>query len=977
VTDERWRQVKELFLAAVEQPADARDALIDAALTDDEVRREVRTLIASDASDGSYLDRLPLVAEIRLAAASSRATLAPGTRIAHYEILALAGQGSMGDVYRAHDTTLNRDVALKVLSPELAVDADFLVRFRREAQMLATLNHQNIAGIYGVAEGAGVTALVLEFAGGTTLAEGIAAGPLACEEALRIARQVAAGLEAAHEKGIVHRDLKPANIKVQPDGTVKILDFGLAKIAAYQSTRVTIPAISPDATQEGLIVGTAAYMSPEQACGKPVDRRTDLWSFGVILMEMLTGRRVFTGEMASDVIAAVLKTEPDWTALPVDAPASVRRLLRRCLEKDPRRRRESAADARLDIDDALEPPTVSAADERHAPERSYLTVGASAAAGALLLALAWSAWLRVQQPSAVTIPVRFTVEAAPGALFRPLRTSPDLAVSPDGTRLVYVVGSVPGSADQHLETRTVDSLAASPLGDLQGEFSPVFSPDGQSVAFWGGRIAPHDGLWRVPIKGGAPVWICAPIPHGSGIRGMAWADDDVIWFATADPTTGLWRVPARGGGEPILVTKADSAHGELDHLFPDALPHGRGVLFTVTFAGGASKSHVAVLDLRTGRIKTLIDGGQAKYLKTGHLLYVSGQSVRAVAFNPETLSITGDPVTVLTGLRTDDDTGAGDFAVSDGGTLAYVPAAVPEPRTLTWVDRSGHEEAIAAPARPYTRARVSPDGTRIALSITDRGRDIWVWDIARQALTQITTDPMLDDAPTWNGNDRIVFESNRTGVANVYSHAADGTGDDVRLTTGSLAQRPDSFAPGGRLVFTETLPRSNWRLMLLSPQTNEGASSLALSPPFNRNGEISPNGRWIAYSSDRDELFVSPFPDVSRARWRISRAFGVTPAWSRDGRELFYRAADDPESSDRKSDIVAVSVSPGPDFHASTPTALFRFAYRGYNVGDRTYDVARDGRFVMIKDAPPPDEKPHFVVVLNWFDDLKRLVNAK
>jgi len=977
VIDERWRQVKELFLAAVEQPVDARDAFIDAAPTDDEVRCEVRTLIASDTSEASYLDRLPLVTDIPIADVSFRTTLAPGSLVAHYEIVALAGQGSMGDVYRAHDTTLNRDVALKVLPPELAVDVEFLARFRHEARVLATLNHQNIAGIYGVAESAEVTALVLEFAGGPTLAAQMAAGPLRSADALRIAQQVAAGLEAAHEKGIVHRDLKPANITVQPDGTVKILDFGLAKIAA-QSTGLMMPTISTDATQPGLILGTAAYMSPEQACGKPVDRRADLWSFGVLLMEMLTGRPVFAGETVSDVIAAVLKTEPDWTTLPVDTPASVRRLLRRCLDKDPRRRRASAADVRLDLDDALELPPANEAEHRRRPYRSYLTVGASGIAGAVLLALAWNAWPRGTLASAgILIPVRFTVEAAPGAIFRPGRTSTAIAISPEGTYFVYVVGSEPGSADQHLETRAVDSLTAAPLGELKGAHSPVFSPDGQSVAFWGGRVAPLDNLWRMPINGGAPVPICAPIPHGRGIQGMAWADDDTIWFATADPATGLWRVPARGG-QPILVTTPDSAQGELDHLFPDPLPGGRGVLFTITSVGGASKSRVAVLDLRAGRIKTLIQGGEAKYLKTGHILYVSGRSLRAAAFDPETLSITSEPVTVLSGLRTDGDTGAGDFAVSAAGTLAYVPATPFEQRTLTWVDPSGNEEAIAAPPRPYTRARVSPDGSRIAVSIADGNRDVWVWDIARQALTRITNDPMLDDAPTWSvdGN-RIIFGSNRGGLANLYSHAADGTGDDVRLTTSTHAQRPDSVGPDGRLVFTENLPGGSWGLMLLNQSPTESTSSLNLSPPFNRNGEISPNGRWIAYESDRAELFVSPFPNVSRARWQISRSFGVTPVWSHDGRKLFYRAAEALDGSDRKSELVAVSVSSDPDFHVTAPTPLFPFVYRGYNAADRTYDVARDGRFVMIKDAPPTSEKPHFVVVLNWFEELKRLTQAK
>jgi serine/threonine-protein kinase len=961
-----WAAMKGLLADVAGLPAAEREPYIRQNCPDPALRETLLDLVADPAALSDFF---------------TRPTLVHSTRIGVYVVDVLLDRGGMGEVYRARDTKLGRDVALKVLPSTFATDPERLARLEREARLLASLNHPNIAHVYGLEESNGVRALVMELVEGETLADRLTQGAIPMTEALGIAHQICEALEAAHEHGIIHRDLKPANIKVRPDGTAKVLDFGLAKIAAPPSAAVmNSPTLTVSATQQGLILGTAAYMSPEQASGKPVDRRTDLWSFGVVLMEMLTGRRVFTGETVSDVIAAVLKTPPDWTALSSDTPASVRRLLRRCLDKDPRRRLDSAGAARLDLDDALEP------DERRFTRRSSLTIGASAIAGAftgaLMLALVWSAWLRGTPPSAaMPMPVRYTVEAAPRATFQTTDMA-DIAISPNGTRFVYVAGTSVG--DQHLEMRSIDSLAATPLGQLKGVGSPVFSPDGQSVAFWTGLHGGETRLWRMPTTGGAAVPICRlPVPNTSNLivaRGTAWADDNSIWFATSNTTAGLWHVHA-GVGEPTRATTPDTAHGEVFHLFPDPLPRGRGVLFTILSAGGA-KSQVAVLDLRSGRIKTLIQGGRAKYVKTGHLLYVSGRSLLAVAFNPDTLSITSDPVPVLSEVQTSDRTGAGDFAISDAGTLAYVPATSAL-RTLTWVDRTGREQAIAAPPRPYTHARISPDGSRIALSIADEDRDIFVWNIAQGSLTRITTDPGLDDVPIWSGDRRIVFASDRAGVFNLYSHAADGTGSDDRLTTSPNPQWPDSFTPDGRLVFTEEMDSSRHGrhagLMLLAQPPSQDPSPLFQSPGVDQNGEISPDGRWIAYESDY-ELFVRPFPNPSRTRWRISRAFGRTPVWSRDGRELFYRAADSLAVAATTSEMVAVSVRHDPrdpDFHASAPTSLFPLVYRAVGVDDRTYDVARDGRFVMIKDAPPTDEKPHFVVVVNWFTELQQRVPTR
>jgi len=910
--------------------------------------------------------------------------LTPGTRLGPYEILSALGAGGMGEVYRATDTNLKRQVAIKVLPAVVSSDPDRLARFQREAEVLAALNHPNIAHIHGLEKADGTIALVMELVEGPTLADRIAQGAIPPGDALPIAKQIAEALEAAHEQGIVHRDLKPANIKVRPDGAVKVLDFGLAK--AMEPTGATVSSVSmsptittPAMTQAGMILGTAAYMSPEQVRGTAVDKRADLWAFGVVLFEMLTGKRLFEGATISDTLASVLKTDPDWIALPEQLPASIRRLLRRCLEKDRKRRLADAGDARLEIDDALSAP---AADSEHAvaPSRRVTPVGIAAiAAGVLVTALVMWA---VTRPTASTPlqPSRFVIvpPAAQALAFSGFER--DLAISPDGSRLVYT-----GGPQAQLMVRAIDQLDVQVVAGITFAYAPFISPDGRWIGFF--TVGGNAELKKVSITGGAPITVCRV--NGRAL-GASWAADETIVFATNDSSTGLLRVQA-GGGEPTVLTTPDAAKGESDHVFPSVLPGGRGVLFTITAPDGPANSQIAVLDFQTGRRTTLIRGANhAEYLETGHLVYAVAGTLRAVRFDLRTLTVRGDPVPVVEQVQAL-ATGATNFSISQRGTLAYVPGGTGTvsgaSRSLTWVTRQGIEESIPAPVRAYLHLRLSPDGTRIALDIQDQDQDIWTWDLARRALDRLTVGPDPELFPVWTPDgQRLVYTSLRGGPG-MYWQQADGSGAPERLTTSITVQVPYSISSDGtRLVFGKVIPNSGreiW-LMTLPHSTPLGSGAprtvpLLQKPSFNQmNSEISPDGRWLAYQSNessQDEIYVRPFPAVNDGRWPVSIDGGAQPVWARNGQELFYRHG---------STVMSVPVhTTTTTFSAGTPMRLFEGRYLSppQGLSGRTYDVSRDGqRFLMIKDAPAGDPKATpatMVVVLNWFEELKARVPAK
>ena len=897
-------------------------------------------------------------------------TLRAGRRLGSYEIVETLGVGGMGEVYRARDTRLNRDVAVKTLLPAVADDPERMARFTREAQVLALLNHPNIAQIYGLEESADIRGLVMELVEGPTLADRLERGPrLDVSTALRIARQVAEALEAAHERGIIHRDLKPANIKIRDDGMVKVLDFGLAKalgppdaavgsgVHATGSPTITSPAM----TVLGTILGTAAYMSPEQAAGKAADKRSDMWSFGVVLMEMLTGRRPFDGDTISHVLAAVLKDEPDWAALPPDTPAPIRRLLRRCLEKDPKRRLDSAAAARFDIDDALTAP----AEAVGAPAASRRRVPLWAVAGAASVATAIASliWLR-PTPFAPLQPSRFAIVPPAGQMLaRSITSARSLMISQDGTRLAYLAGAPP-----RLMIRAIDQIEARAIPGIVYAFTPFLSPDGRWIGFWSGNQ-----LRKVSINGGAPLAVCGA---AAGLIGASWGDDGTIVFATPDTSTGLLRVSAEGG-EPRAITRPDPAAGEIDHAFPSVLPGGRGVLFTVTAAGGAASGQVAVFDLKTGKRKTLIRGGtQAEYVASskapaqdGFLIYASSGALYAVRFDLASLDVVGDPVLVVDRVMTY-PAGAANFSVSRHGTLVYAPAQADDGRTLVWVTRQGTEEPLGAPPRAYAQPRLSPDGKRVAVATTDREVDIVVWDLTAGTLTSLTSGPGEELSPVWtHDGQRVVFSSTREGVANIFWQAADGSGTPERLTTSPNQQYPSSTSRDGELIFLESAPKTEADLMVLTIPAKGRAARVTpfLQTPYREaSGEISPDGRWLAYQSNesnRNEIYVRAFPARDERRWLVSVGGGVKPLWARDGRELFYLNG---------ASLMSVRVQTTPAFSAAAPTKMFDGQYFAGILG-RTYDVSPDGtRFLMIKNASDSTATPaDMVVVLNWTEELE------
>ncbi len=924
-------------------------------------------------------------------------TVARGTSLGPYEIDRLLGTGSTGEVYRARDTTLDRDVAIKVLLPALAASPERLLRFRQEAQVLASLNHPHVAQIHGLEDASGTHALVMELVDGQTLADRIAQGAIPIDEALAIARQIALALEAAHGRGIIHRDLKPANIKIREDGTVKVLDFGLAKALDHATDAPANPVDSSSfdalATEDNVILGTPAYMSPEQARGRAVDTRTDLWAFGAVLYEMLTGRRAFDAQDVAGTVANVLTKDPDWSALPASTPLPVRRLLRRCLEKDRRGRLDSAAGARLEIDDAMESPAAERLAEATGPHQRVTPVAIAALVFGMAIAAVGTWGLTRPAPVTPILPSRFAIVTPPAQPLNATGGDRDIALSPDGRSFVYIGGGGLGAGGQ-LMVRATDQLGAQAL-PVSG-FGVFSSPDSRWIGLFTGAE-----IQKASITGGAATSL-APLTGVS--LGASWGDDNTIVFATDDPATGLWRVSA-DGGEPTVLTTPDAAQHEGDHAFPSMLPGGRGVLFTIMGGGDADNAQVAVHDSRTGRHKTLIRGGtQAEYVdpsaddgRGGYLIYAAGGALRAVRFDLARLEVLGAPVTVVEDVMIK-PTGAANYAVSRQGTLFYVSGGTTvqrTPKSLVWVDRNGREESIGAPLRAYGVPRLSPDGTRLAVIVlsSEQSTDIWIWDRALTTLRRLTFGPGINGLPLWTPDGRrIIFTSNRTGASNLYSAAADGTGAVERLTTSANAQYQTSITADGRLLITEgvpvpTAPSVVYRTRLfrianfaIRPTSVAASATLSLLEPSGETlfdgvwSEFSPDGRYIAYQSTegRTEVYVRPFPEVDSGRWQISTAGGTRPVWSRNGRELFYL--------DASNTLIAVPVdTSGSTFSAGKPAKVLDAKYPT-PFPPRQYEVSPDGqRFLMLKDSAQSDPgttPASMVVVEHWFEELKQRVPA-
>jgi len=891
--------------------------------------------------------------------------LAPGTRIGPYKITALIGEGGMGKVWRAHHTALKRDDALKVLPDAFASDPDRLARFRREAQVLASLNHPNIAHVHGLEQSDGVQALVMELVEGPTLADRIAQGPIPVDEAIPIARQIAEALEAAHEQGIIHRDLKPANIKLRLDGTVKVLDFGLAKalepmpaagVDATASPTITSPAMM---TGVGMLLGTAAYMSPEQARGKPVDKRSDIWAFGCVFYEMLTGRRAFDGHDVVDTLGAVARLDPDWKALPTDVPAAVRTLLHTCLTKDRGKRRIDATAALFVFDNTTSLAQASLSSDASETSASWRTVARSAAAAVVGAALTGSAvwWMTRPAPPAV---VRTQIITASGAALDANPNDRNLAITPDGSRVIY-------RGNNQLLVRALNQLEPTALVGLgKVPRGPFVSPDGAWVGFFDGN-----SMKKVAITGGPAVTITSI--DAPGPRGATWGPDNTIVFATGAPATGLMRVSA-AGGDPAVLTKPDR---DGDHLWPEFLPGGEAVLFTIVPATGAEDAQVAVFDLRTGTSKVLLRGGSAAhYVFTGHLVYGVADTLRAAPFDLERLEVTGPAAPVAEGVLTM-NVGTVDFAVAANGSLAYVSGAgAAGQRTVVSVDRDGRSSPLPGiPLNAYRDVRVSPDGSRLALAARN---DVWTYDFARSTLSRLTTHAAPDYAPEWTiDGKRIAFTSLRAGYPEIFWRPADGTGGDEPLLTRSkdaIDVYATGWSPDGtQLIFSELIPSRRLRCSILQVSTAEEAEAAVLVNNEFCSGAavVSPDGRWMAYHSTvsgQSEIYVEGYPQLG-SRQQISTAGGNLPVWSREGRALYFRSLDDQH-------VLSVAVQSGPTFKAGAVEVRVSLPMAAPQGGSRPYDVGPDGRLFVVRNAETAGgtETPSIVLVQNWTAELKRLV---
>ena len=876
-----------------------------------------------------------------------------GKTLTHYEVTSLLGKGGMGEVWQAKDTKLGRSVAIKTLPAEFAEDDERVARFQREAKLLASLNHPNIAAIHGLEESDGTHFLVLELVEGDTLAERIRRGPVPVEEALDIAKQTVDALEAAHEKGVVHRDLKPANIKVTPEGKVKVLDFGLAKAFTGDGEDVNTsnsPTLSMAATQQGVILGTAAYMSPEQAKGIPVDKRSDIFSFGCVLFEMLTGRRAFDGDLATEVLAAIIRAEPDYAALQANLNPKIEELLRRCLEKDLKKRWRDVGDLRVEIEQVLSGPggafvEPGAVGAEMKPRPLLPWMAATFVIAGILFSLA--VWVAMRPaPPVIT---RFTIAVPPGVQMESLLPT----LSPDGRLLAF---RAVRDGQSQIYIRRLDQIEALPVRGSEGANStPIFSPDGREIAFNTGGV-----LRRVPTAGGPSVTLAEAANSGAH-----WGPDDTIVFRRAGG--GLSIVPAVGGAPREITTPAQD-EGESLHRDPQFLPDGRGILFAIESVDSAE--HVAVLSLDTGEKRILVEGAAPRFAHTGHLLFTRDGAIWAVPFDTDQLQVQGRPVPMLGGVLVRN--GFARYRLSRDGSLVYETGTSGGfQRTLRWVDRGGGDEPIGIPAGEYFDPRLSPDGTRVALAQEIEGNlDIWIWDLARKTRTRLTFDDAEERHPLWSlDGHRVAFSSTRDGW-DVYWRAADGTGQVERLSTvPDRMLTPWSWSADGKsllLIELALTGTTSFDIGMLAMEGDRPRTPLLQEDFTEVQPVISPDGRWMAYQSNesgRGEIYVRPYPGVESGKWPISTSGGNGPKWSRDGQALFYRSG---------RAINRVSVETGETFSAGVPETVYEgtfFAAQGIQ-----WDIDTDGqRFLVIKNVESTgDEELH--IVLNWFEELKEKV---
>jgi eukaryotic-like serine/threonine-protein kinase len=882
-----------------------------------------------------------------------------GQQIGSYEITSLLGKGGMGEVYRARDSKLKRDVAIKGLPDEFSSDTERVRRFQREAEILASLNHPHIAGIYDFKESQGSRFLVLELVEGKTLAERIARGPIPVDEALDIARRISEALEAAHEKGIIHRDLKPANIKITPNGIVKVLDFGLAKIHEAEASMPNpsqSPTLSMPGTKAGVILGTASYMSPEQAKGGGVDRRTDIFAFGCVLYEMLTGTRAFDGENATDILARVLQREPDWKLLPANVPRRIHELLRLCLQKDIRKRRSDAADVRIDIESALAEPSEFPASTNPSSGRGRLAwlMAAIFLVATLTMALLY---FRETPPPPEALPeMRVEINTPTVGL-----DAFSFALSPDGRQIVFVAS---GNGQPRLWVRPLDKVTAQPLVGTEGAAFPFWSPDSRSVGFFAAGK-----LQRIDIAGGLPQTL-ANAPFN---RGGAWSPDGTILFA---PIGGgpLLRISA-SGGEPVVKTKLEAM--QQGHQFPEFLPDGRQFLFHAR--GTPETAGVYAGSLDSGETKRLTRSDTTgRYLSSGWLLWIRADALVGQRLDLEGGQLTGDRVTVADPVMFHGVLGSGAFSVSAAGLIAYRPGLHAGSRTqLRWFDRSGKEQGAFNVLDSGSLGTVSPDGQRVAVErLLNGNTDIWLLDGNR--ISRFTFDPANDRHPVWSPDGgRVVFDSNRKGLRDLYVKSASGAGGEQPLLESPESENPNDWSADGRFLLYHNIDPQTGNDLWVLPMEGDRKPWPFLKTKFNeRNGQFSSDGRWIAYQSNesgRNEIYVRPFvqpaasstndqPKTSGGggQWQVSTGGGIYPRWKPDGTELYYIA---PDGQMMVAPITAMETAVVPS--RAIPLFKTRISFGGEDTGQSwQYDLTRDGRFLVntvLDDAVAP-----ITLLQNW-----------